>query len=95
MRAVLALLTVVAAAALPGCGASVTADQAAGSSCASTTAGDLVPATGVHLGVNLDWGRQTLADYAAHLGRRPAVAVSFTDFPLGRDDELNLDAAAD
>ena len=64
------------------------------STCAPVRAADLVPADGAYLGTNLDWSHQTLAEYSAALGRRPAVAVSFTGFPLGPDDERNLDAAA-
>ncbi|MET1035664.1 MAG: glycosyl hydrolase [Arthrobacter sp.] len=53
----------------------------------------LAPESGILAGVNLDWGRQTLADYAESLGSRPAVTVSFSHFPLGSADIANLEAA--
>jgi hypothetical protein len=49
----------------------------------------------IYLGVNLDWGAQTLAQYAEALGSKPAVAVSFTGFPFSAIDERNLDAAVE
>lgn len=54
-----------------------------------------VAGAGAYLGVNLDWGSQTLAEYGAALGTRPAVAVSFTGFPFSPADEPNLDAAVE
>jgi hypothetical protein len=84
----------VAVVTLTGCHQAATSSSSS-LSCATTTAADLVPTTGVHVGVNLDWGQQLLADYAAQLGRRPAVTVSFTDFPLAPEDERNLDDAVD
>ena len=54
-----------------------------------------VAGPGAYLGVNLDWGSQTLAGYGAALGTRPAVAVSFTGFPFSSADETNLDAAVE
>lgn len=87
------LLAGVALVGLTGCHPAATGSQS--SPCVATPAADLVPTTGVHIGVNLDWGQHLLADYAAQLGRRPAVTVSFTDFPLAPDDERNLDGAVD
>jgi hypothetical protein len=78
-----------------GCGTATADDVPSASVCAPTPAADLPPADGVYLGANLDWARQTLAEYSAALGERPAVAVSFTGFPLSPDDEANLDAAVD
>ncbi|MGY1661060.1 glycosyl hydrolase [Geodermatophilus sp. SYSU D00705] len=63
--------------------------------CAPTPAADLVPTSGAYLGTNLDWADETLADYAGQLGEAPAVAVSFAGFPLGTDDERNLDGAVE
>lgn len=54
---------------------------------------DLVPATGVLSGVNLDWQNGTVAEYASRLGRRPAVVVYSTAFPLPEDGKQNVDAA--
>jgi hypothetical protein len=45
--------------------------------------------------VNLDWSRQTLAEYTALRGHRPAVVVSFAGFPLSAADSRNVDAAVD
>jgi hypothetical protein len=81
--------------ALAGCSAAATIDSSSVAPCVSTPAADLVPSDGVLVGVNLDWGRQSLADYAEHLDHRPAAVVSFTGFPLSPDDERNLDGAVD
>jgi hypothetical protein len=53
----------------------------------------LAPTTGVLSGVNLDWEHETLDQFSAGLGRRPAVTVSFAPFPLGDTDHANLNAA--
>ncbi|SFL88691.1 glycoside hydrolase family 26 protein [Geodermatophilus ruber] len=79
--------------ALAGCAPAE--EQAERSTCAPTPAADLVPASGAYLGVNLEWGRQTLAEYAADLGEQPAVAVSFAHFPFAPGEERNLDLAVD
>jgi hypothetical protein len=42
----------------------------------------LEPQDGVYFGVNLDWQHDSPAEYAARLGRRPAVYVLFAEFPL-------------
>ncbi len=55
----------------------------------------LAPASGVLAGVNLDWERDLLAEYAERLGERPAVAVSFSRFPLESQDEAHVTAAKD
>jgi hypothetical protein len=70
------------------------AGQEAAPAPASCAADRLVPDDGVLLGVSIDWTAQTLAGYAADLGSRPAVAVSFAGFPLTDDDVRNLDGAA-
>ncbi|MEV7605628.1 glycosyl hydrolase [Paenarthrobacter sp. NPDC089322] len=54
---------------------------------------DLVPDAGILSGVSLDWERETLEQYATKLGRRPAVVVYSTAFPLIQDNARNLDAA--
>ncbi len=73
------------------------ADDAASTeaTCRPAPAETLVPADGIYLGANLDWGQQTLAAYAEALGQDPAVVVSFTSFPLTGDDGRNVDAAVD
>ncbi len=53
------------------------------------------PDTGAWVGMNLDWGSQTVAQLEAELGRPPADVVSFVAFPLTDGDAANLDAAAD
>jgi hypothetical protein len=63
--------------------------------CVVMPAGDLVPATGALFGVNLDWGSETLSEYADKLGHRPSVVVSFSGLPMSSDDEVNVRAAAD
>ena len=56
---------------------------------------DLVPDDGILHGVSIDWSTQTLADHAARLGHRPAVAITFAGFPLSPDDVAYLDGAVD
>ncbi len=63
--------------------------------CVVQPAADLVPASGAMLGVNLDWGSESLEEYAEKLGHRPSVAVSFSDLPLSDADEDDVRAAAD
>ena len=52
------------------------------------------PDSGAWVGLNLDWGSETVADATARLGSPPAAVVSFVRFPLGPSDAQNLDAAA-
>ncbi|PPB49343.1 hypothetical protein C4K88_11365 [Arthrobacter pityocampae] len=47
------------------------------------------------MGVNLEWGRETLAEYSDKLGERPAVAVTFADFPFAPEDPELIAAAAE
>jgi hypothetical protein len=63
--------------------------------CVVRPAVSVVPDDGVLFGVNLDWGAQTLADYASLLERQPAVAVSFADVPLTSSGRENVLAAAE
>ncbi|SKB39744.1 Beta-mannanase [Arthrobacter sp. 31Cvi3.1E] len=51
------------------------------------------PPEGILAGVNLDWEHETLEQYAANLGQRPAVTVTFTDFPMSGTDRGNVEAA--
>jgi hypothetical protein len=52
------------------------------------------PVDGVWVGMNIDWGAETVADVASRLGDPPAAVVSFVSFPLAAADVVNLDAAA-
>ena len=63
--------------------------------CSPIAGEELAPASGVLAGVNLHWGAETLQEYAARLGARPAVAVSFSPLPLSAQDEENVTAAKD
>lgn len=65
----------------------------AASQCTVTRGTELAPASGILSGVNLDWEQETLQEYSDGLGRRPAVVVSFTQFPFTAADETNLEAA--
>ncbi|MHA7189578.1 glycoside hydrolase family 26 protein [Arthrobacter sp. MDT2-16] len=56
---------------------------------------NLAPADGTLMGVNLEWGRETLAEYSDKLGERPAVAVSFADFPFNEEDPGLIASAAE
>ncbi|WDF33055.1 glycosyl hydrolase [Arthrobacter agilis] len=55
----------------------------------------LAPEDGTLMGVNLEWGKETLAEYTDKLGERPAVAVSFADFPFSDEDPELIAAAAE
>lgn len=46
-------------------------------------------------GVSIDWADDSLVRYAKRLGRRPAVAVTFTGFPMSRQEQGWLDQAVD
>jgi len=52
------------------------------------------PAAGAWVGLNLDWGSETVAQVTERLGRPPATVVSFVPFPLDETASTNLDAAA-
>ncbi|ACL38437.1 conserved hypothetical protein [Pseudarthrobacter chlorophenolicus A6] len=64
-------------------------------SCPVTDGKALAPASGVLFGINSDLDTKPLATYAAELGHKPAVAVSYVDFPYGDQDRDRLkDTAA-
>ena len=71
------------------------AETPAAPRCAVLDASELVPEEGALFGVNLDWEDRPLADYAARLGHRPAVTVSFTGFPYDERGRDYLEMAAD
>ncbi|MCR8695092.1 glycosyl hydrolase [Rhodococcus pyridinivorans] len=54
-----------------------------------------VDGPGVWWGVNLDFDRKTLAQYAADLGHRPAVTVTFTDLPYTDTQRADLARAVE
>ncbi|GIG28974.1 glycosyl hydrolase [Cellulomonas marina] len=56
--------------------------DAAGTTCTVQAPDAALPADGVALGVNPDWGAGTLADFASATGVVPAAAVSFTALPV-------------
>lgn len=64
-------------------------------SCAAVVPSAALPADGVALGVNPDWGDETLAGFSASTGLDPAAAVSFSDVPLDASDVANVRAAAE
>jgi hypothetical protein len=53
------------------------------------------PDSGAWVGLNLDWGSETVAAATARLGAPPAAVVSFVPFPLEAGDARNLEAAAE
>ncbi|WP_454050215.1 glycoside hydrolase family 26 protein [Cellulomonas sp. Marseille-Q8402] len=55
---------------------------------------EALPAEGVALGVNPDWGQETLTEFTAATRLSPAAAVSFTDVPLDDADDADVRAAA-
>lgn len=65
----------------------------AGPVCQVTGRDALVPAEGALFGVNLDWHGKPLAEYAADLGHKPAVSVSFTGFPYTAQEKADLEQA--
>ncbi len=52
-----------------------------------------VPASGALFGVNLDLHAKPLSQYAADLGHKPAVSVSFAGFPYTAEEKAHLDQA--
>ena len=46
-------------------------------------------------GVSIDWGNDTLAAYSERLGHAPAVAVTFTGFPMSDEEQMWLDQAVE
>lgn len=84
VRGVLAGLTMLVTGALPACaGPPEPVDRSAQAACAVAA---LAEADGAAFGVNLDWGRQSVAEYADLLGRAPADVVSFSPIPTGEQD---------
>ncbi|PTT68505.1 glycoside hydrolase family 26 protein [Arthrobacter sp. HMWF013] len=55
---------------------------------------DLVPASGALFGVNLNLDAKPLSRYATDLGHKPAVSVSFADFPYTAEERAHLQQAA-
>jgi hypothetical protein len=53
----------------------------------------LVPASGALFGVNLDLDSKPLKQYAADLGHKPAVSVSFAGFPYSAEERAHLQQA--
>lgn len=89
-RALAAAALAVAVAALTACGTA--AETAA--ACVVRPAAEIVPEQGALIGVNLDWGSQTIAEYSRELGQRPAVAVAFADLPFTDDERAEVRSAA-
>ncbi|WP_163167345.1 glycosyl hydrolase [Arthrobacter sp. Alg241-R88] len=63
--------------------------------CRAADRAELVPASGALFGVNLDWHAKPLAGYAADLGHKPAVSVSFTGFPYTQQEKVDLQRAVE
>ncbi|MET3721846.1 MULTISPECIES: glycosyl hydrolase [unclassified Arthrobacter] len=55
----------------------------------------LVPPSGAWFGVNLDLNAKPLASFAADLGHKPAVSVSFAGFPYTAEERVHLQQAVD
>lgn len=51
------------------------------------------PAKGAWFGVSVDWSRDSLAAYSRRLGERPAVAVTFSGFPMSRQERRWFEGA--
>lgn len=81
--------------AVSGCAVAADVARTAPPQQCRVTAAQVVPAAGALLGVNLDWGTTTVEEYSERLGRAPAVAVTFADFPLSAAGSQNLRGAAD
>ena len=61
------------------------AGAAGSATCGVPDRASLVPASDVLFGVNADLAAKPLSRYAADLGHKPAVAVSYVDFPYTSD----------
>ncbi|MDQ0754301.1 hypothetical protein QFZ61_000288 [Arthrobacter sp. B3I4] len=83
----------VAVLALSGCAPIAQSPADTAPACIPAGRADLVPASGILSGVNLDWEHERLDQFSENLGHRPAVAVSFVPFPLTATDHANLDGA--
>lgn len=53
------------------------------------------PRSGAWFGVSVDWSRDSLAAYARRLGHDPAVAVTFSGFPMSRQEREWFGQAVD
>ncbi|MFC4396501.1 glycosyl hydrolase [Arthrobacter sedimenti] len=53
-----------------------------------------LPASGTLFGVNLNLDAKPLSQYASDLGHKPAVSVSFADFPYTEQERTHLQQAA-
>jgi hypothetical protein len=62
--------------------------------CVAVLPTEAFPADGVTLGVNPDWGTETLAEFTEATDLRPAAAVSFTGVPIDDTGAENVRAAA-
>jgi hypothetical protein len=61
--------------------------------CVVAPAASILPPEGVLFGVNLDWGNETLQQYATDLGHAPAVTVAFVGVPFVEEDQRNVMSA--
>lgn len=79
------------------CGLLLVGGPAAGSPAGPRTAPDglLAPRSGAWFGVSVDWGNDTLRAYSRRLGHAPAVAVTFTGFPMSSQEKTWMDQAVD
>jgi hypothetical protein len=69
-----------------------TAQETVGTPIASpVAASDLVPGSGIYLGVNLDWSTDSATGYAERFGKSAASYVDFISFPLQEADRAELD----
>ncbi|MET3768279.1 hypothetical protein ABIB15_000959 [Marisediminicola sp. UYEF4] len=71
------------------------ADPSSPVACIVPSAAEAIPAEGVLVGINPDWEKRSLEQYAAAMGHRPAVAVSFADVPMSATDTRNVVAAGE
>lgn len=63
--------------------------------CIVPSVAEAIPRDGALVGINPDWEKHTLEEYAAAIGHRPAVAVSFADVPMSSTDIRNVVAAGE
>ncbi|NUT69576.1 hypothetical protein HNO81_00090 [Pseudarthrobacter sp. C4D7] len=68
--------------------------HAATPACEVVDRSSLVPPSGALFGVNLNLDAKPLAQYASDLGHKPAVSVSFADFPYTAQERTHLMQAA-
>lgn len=95
-RRALALTVLLVLGGLTACAGSTNEDRQATVRCAQPIhRSALVPTSGAWLGVSIDWGHESLAEYADRVGRTPAVAGTFAPVPMPAKERAYVDQAVE